>query len=442
MRTKIDFLRNAAAWLLLFLVLVIAPLFLAVVGHEHESRGFWTEFGVGLGFVGLAMMGLQFVLTARYSKIGAPFGIDELLQFHAQAGYIAWIFILGHFVILFLADSEFYAFLDPTVNFPRAVALGSVLIAVTALIALTHWRKQFGIIYEWWRLSHGLLALFVVFVGTVHILQVSFYVSELWQQVLWVGLSVAAIGMLLHNRVWRPMQMNKTPYKVVDVIEETSDIWSIELEPDGHTGMDFEAGQFVWITLGETPYSLQQHPFTISSAPEEKPRILLTVKELGDFTSEVKNIEPGTTAFIEGPYGNFTLSQGKKAHNIIIAGGIGITPAISMLKSLEFKKNRREVTLIYGTPSKSQTAFFDELNDLEENLNLNLVYVFEDPPKDWEGETGFIDEDILRRHIPEDYELCEFFICGPPPMMDVAEGILNKWGVPIHKVHSERFNIA
>lgn len=442
MKTKSDFLLNAVAWLLLFLVLVIAPLILAVIGHEHESRGFWTEFGVGLGFVGLAMMGLQFVLTARYNKIGAPFGTDELLQFHAQAGYIAWIFILGHFVILFIADSEFHEFLDPTINFPRAVALSSVIIAITALIALTHWRKQLGIIYEWWRVSHGFLALFVVLVGTIHILQVSFYISDLWQQVVWVGLSITAIGMLLHNRVWRPMQMKKTPYKVVNISEETEGIWTIELEPDGHAGIQFEAGQFVWITFGETPFSLQQHPFTISSAPEEGPKISLTVKELGDFTSEIKNIKMGTSAFIEGPYGNFTLSQHPKAHHIIIAGGIGITPAISMLESLKFKNVKNEVTLIYGSPSRSKTVFYDDLNKLKDKLNLNLVYVYEDPPDQWEGETGFINEDIMRRHIPEDYENCEFFICGPPPMMDLAESTLNEWGVPVHKVHSERFNIA
>jgi len=442
MRTKSEFLKNAAAWLLLFIVLVISPLFLAVIGHEHESRGFWTEFGVGLGFVGLAMMGLQFVLTARYSKIGAPFGLDELLHFHAQAGYLAWLFILGHFVVLFVADSEFHAFLDPTVNLPRAVALGAVLIAITALIASTHWREKLGVVYEWWRATHGLLAVFVVFVGTVHILQVSFYVSELWQQMIWVGLSVVAIGMLLHNRVWRPLQMKKKPYKVIDVYKEVEGIWSVELEPEGHDGLSFEAGQFIWITFGDTPFSLQQHPFTISSSPGIDQKIRLTIKELGDFTSKISEIETGTTAFIEGPYGNFTLSEGENAHNIIIAGGIGITPAISMLETLHHRKDSREVTLIYGSPSKSVTAFYDDLNELSEKLNFNLVYVFEDAPKGWEGETGFIDEDILRRHIPEEYENCEFFICGPPPMMDIVESTLNEWGIPVHKIQSERFNIA
>ncbi len=440
MTTKSVFVKYSAKWLLLFTVLVAAPLVLALIGHQHENRGFWIEFGVGLGFVGLAMMGLQFVLTARYSKIGAPFGIDELLQFHGQAGYFAWGFIMAHFIILFLADSQFWEFLDPRVNLPRALALAGVIVAVTALIATTYWREKFGIIYEWWRASHGLLALFVVFVGTVHILQVSHYVSETWQQIVWVTLSLAAIGMLVHNRVWRPMQMKKRPWKVVSVTEEVDTIWSIELEPESHSGIDFKAGQFVWITLGDTPFKLQQHPFTISSAPSKK-NIRLTIKALGDFTSEIKNLETGTTAFVEGPYGNFTLDASVKTHNVFINGGIGITPTMSILQDLKSNNDQRQTTVIFGTPSLELTPFYDELKELSNEINLNVVHVLEEAPDDWDGETGFITGEIMKRHLP-DISNCEFFICGPPPMMDVAEATLREWGVPVYRVHSERFNIV
>lgn len=442
MRTRSAFIINSAKWLLLFTVLVVAPLLLAVIGHEEESRGFWTEFGVGLGFVGLAMMGLQFVLTARYSKIGAPFGMDELLNFHGQAGYVAWLFIMGHFIILFLADSEFHKFLDPTVNLPRAVALSGVIVAVCALIATTYWREKIGLVYEWWRASHGLLGLFVVFVGTVHIMQVGFYVSELWQQIVWVGLSLGAMSMLVHNRVIRPLQMKKRPYKVASVKEEVKGTWSIELEPIGHDGLDFKAGQFAWITLGDTPFKMQQHPFTISSSPEVKDKIRFTIKELGDFTSEVGSIEIGSKAFIEGPYGNFTMDETSATHNVFIVGGIGITPTMSILQTLRERGDQRKTTVIFGTPSIELTPFYEELKALSAELKLNVVHVLEEPNDDWDGETGFITPEIIRRNLPEDISDCEYFVCGPPPMMDVAEGALREWGVPVHMVHSERFNIV
>lgn len=423
------------------MVLVLAPLGLALIGHQEESRGFWVEFGVGLGFVGLAMMGLQFVLTARYSKIGAPFAVDELLQFHGQSGYIAWGFIMGHFIILFLANSEFISFLDPTVNLPRAMALFGVIIAITTLIATTYWREKFNIVYEWWRATHGILALFVVFVGTVHILQVSHYISELWQQIIWVSLSLTAICMLVYNRVWTPMQMKKKPWKIISKKEEVENTWSIELEPIDHDGIDFKAGQFVWITLGDTPFSLQQHPFTISSAPEQN-NIRLTIKNLGDFTSTIGSIENGTKAFLEGPYGNFTLDESSSDHTIFVVGGIGITPTISMLRSLKDRGDERKLTVIYGTPSKEMTPFHEEFKTLSDDLNLNMVHVFEEEPDDWNGETGFITEEIMNRHIPKDHSKCEFYVCGPPPMMDVVESTLRNWGIPVYRVHSERFNIV
>jgi len=442
MRTKATFLKSAFFWLTLFFVLVAAPLALALVGHQEESRGFWIEFGVGLGFVGLAMMGLQFLLTARYSKIGFPFGMDELLQFHGQAGYFGWGFIIAHFIVLLLANSDFLEFLDPRVNFPRALALSSVIIAITALIAFTQWREKVGLVYEWWRASHGLLALFVVFVGTVHIMQVGFYVSEPWQQVTWVGFSVFAIGLLVHNRVWRPWQMSKKPYKVVSVVKEVDEIWSIELEAVGHEGFTFRAGQFVWVTLGNTPFKLQQHPFTISSSAEKKKNIRFTIKELGDFTSEISTMEPGTTAFVEGPYGNFTLSESTATHNIFITGGIGITPAMSILNTLRDRRDRRKITLIFGTPNRELTPFFEELKVLSAELNLEVVHVLEESDGDWDGETGFITEEILKKYTPEDFTSCEYFICGPPLMMNAVEPVISGWGVPVHKIHSERFNIV
>lgn len=441
MRTKTEFVKYSSKWLILFTVFVIAPLVLAVIGHQEENRGFWIEFGVGLGFVGLAMMGLQFVLTARYNKIGAPFGLDELLQFHAQAGYFAWGFIMAHFIVLFSANSDFWEFLDPTVNLPRALALSSVIIAVTALIATTHWREKFGIIYEWWRTSHGVLALFVVFIGTVHIMQVSHYVSEPWQKAVWVSMSVVAIGMLVHNRVWRPYQMKKKPWKLVSITKEVESTWSIVIEPVNHDGIRFRAGQFVWITLGDTPFKLQQHPFTISSAPADK-NIRLTIKALGDFTSEISTLEEGSTAYVEGPYGNFTLDASIKDHNVFINGGIGITPTMSILNDLKNKNDQCPVTVIYGTPSLELTPFYEELMELSKVLNLKVVHVLDEPSNDWDGETGFITEEIMKRHIPEDVSKCEYYVCGPAPLMDVAESTLREWGVPIHRVHSERFNIV
>lgn len=440
--TRRAYYSQVVLWVGLYVVLALAPLAVSLIGHTGEYRGFWIEFGVGLGFVGLAMMGLQFVLTARFRTMAAPFGTDAMLQFHRQAGLAAYWFILGHVLILFVADPDYLSFLDPRVNAPRALALTTVIVALTLLLVATFWRKTLHISYEWWRLSHGLMAFLVVFIGLAHILMVGFYTSELWKQVLWVGLTGAAMGLLLHVRLVKPLHMLRRPYEIADVRQETESVWTLEIEPDGHDGLRFNAGQFVWLTIGPSPFSLQQHPFTIASSAEQSGRYELTIKELGDFTSTtLPSVPPGTQAYLEGPYGAFTLSPDASMGAVFVIGGIGITPVMSMLRTLKDRGDSRPLLLIYGNPSYEEIVFRDELEALESELNLEVVHVLENPPEEWDGETGRIDVPILRRH-QLDVDEVEYLVCGPEPMMDGVEQTLRRWGLPLRRVKSERFNIV
>ncbi len=441
MTNKKEFLKEVILWTSLFVVFVLAPLFVAVIGHQEAYRGFWIEFGVALGFIGIAMMGLQFVLTARFKNVAAPIGTDSLLNFHRQAGYVAYFFILGHVIVLITADSEFLYFFDPGVNAPRAVALVSALIMLTMLVVFTIWREKLRIPYEWWRLSHGLFAFLIIFIGLSHMLMVGFYISELWQQVLWIFLVGFAMLLLIHIRVINPYKLSKKPYKTTGVWQEAKKTWTLEIEPDNHSGFDFLAGQFAWLTIGESPFSINQHPFSFSSSADVKGRYQFTIKELGDFTSSIKSIEAGTPIYMEGPYGAFTLNPEPREAFFVI-GGIGITPVISMLRTLKDRNDNRKMTLIYGNPDTESIAFREELKELEQKLNFNVVHVVENPPDDWTGYEGFITEEILKTYIPEDVTGTDFYVCGPEPMMDMAEMTLRDWQVPVFKLKSERFNIV
>src|SRR5918996_5516631 len=87
---------RAVYWVLAYLGVVVAPLVFAAIGVNGAGHGFWTDFSIALGFVGLAMMGLEFVLVARFRAVAAPFGQDALLQFHRQIGFVGLGFVLGH----------------------------------------------------------------------------------------------------------------------------------------------------------------------------------------------------------------------------------------------------------------------------------------------------------------------------------------------------------
>ncbi len=86
-------------WVLAYLGVVIAPLVFAAIGASEPDHGFWTNFSVALAFVGLAMMGLEFALVARFKSVAVPFGQDGLLQFHRQIGLVGLAFVLVHVAI-------------------------------------------------------------------------------------------------------------------------------------------------------------------------------------------------------------------------------------------------------------------------------------------------------------------------------------------------------
>ncbi len=167
----------------------------------------------------------------------------------------------------------------------------------------------------------------------------------------------------------------------------------------------------------------------------------VTIKELGDFTSTIGSVQPGRAVFLEGPYGAFTMPvQAKRA--VMIAGGVGITPIMSMLRTQLDRQEDRPLSLLYATASPDRTIFLDELRVLEERLPLELTHVFERPPAEWTGERGLITPELLDRHVPADEPGVHYFICGPAPMMDAVELALATRGVPMDRLHSERFDIV
>lgn len=428
---------------LLYLGLVALALGVAAAGHPHPGRGFAIEFGVGMGFVGFVMLACQFAVTAKFKWMSQVVGLDDLLHFHRQIGFASLVFILLHVGILFWAEPEYLGYLDPRVNVARALALWTVLLALIALLASTVWRTKIGLSYEWWRLGHGLLALLVLFIGLVHILQVGWYVATPIKQAVWIGGTVLAVGLLVWARLLKPIKIRHRPWTVTANRPERGRSWTLTLEPRGHDGLDFQPGQFVWLALWDTPFLHLQHPFSISSAPPgagSEREIELTIKELGDHTARIGEVAPGTRAFVDGPFGNFILDVGAR-EAVFIVGGVGITPVMSILRSLRREESSLPCTLLYGVPTLEDATFLDEL-EAGARPEEAIVPVVEDPPPDWTGETGRVTPEILDRHLPEDHEGARYFVCGPEPMMDVVESHLRRRGIPLARTHAERFNIA
>jgi ferredoxin-NADP reductase len=128
--------------------------------------------------------------------------------------------------------------------------------------------------------------------------------------------------------------------------------------------------------------------------------------------------------------------------HVLIAGGIGITPMMSMIRTLADRRDKRPVVLLYGDKDWEAITFREELEALKARLDLRVVHVLAKPPAGWTGEQGYITAEILKRHVPPPYADHEYFICGPDVMMDTIERALGELGVPLSKYHSERYSFA
>jgi predicted ferric reductase len=288
---------------------------------------------------------------------------------------------------------------------------------------------------------HTVLALVVVVGALLHVFFVDEYVSSLWKQILWGLMSAAFVGLLVWVRLVKPRRALPRPWRLERVVPERGETTTLVLKPPPGAAFRFDPGQFGWFAIGRSPFSISQHPFSFASSAE-RDEVELAVKALGDFTSRAPELERGTTVYVDGPHGVFSIDQDEGPGFGLIAGGVGIAGLISMIRTMADRHDVRPVLLFYANRDWDGVAFREELERLTERLALTVVHVLERPPDDWAGETGYVTAEVLARHLPSGYRRFQFFICGPDPMMDAAEAALIGLGVPPERVHTERFDMV
>ncbi len=434
---------QALAWIAIYLGLVIAPVVCLLLGTVPPGNGFWVDVALAMGYAALAMMGVQFVLTARFRRASAPFGIDIIYYFHRLMAVFGFVLILMHAVVLLLNKPGLSGrIFSPEIPLHAIAAVASVLL-FAVLIAASVWRKQLSIRYEPWRRWHGALAVFAVMLAVVHVEMTGYYIQAPWKRALWTFIMFSWVLLLLHVRVIKPLLMLRNPYRVAAVRQERGEAWTLTLTPEGHDGLAFQAGQFAWLTLARSPFSLSEHPFSIASSATLPRQIEFTIKELGDFTRTIGTVRVGTVAYLDAPYGAFTMEGFHRAEGFVfLAGGVGIAPIMSMLRTLAERGDQRPLTLVYGSWTWDRVIFREELETLKVRLNLKVVHVLQEPPEDWTGETGFLTRDLLSRHMPANPRKYVYFVCGPKPMIALVEHGLHELGAPLRSINSELFDLV
>ncbi len=439
--------RNAVpvALLIIYLSVVLMPLVLAYL-QDLPRRHFSDEFSSALAMLAFAMLLMEFVMSGRFNSVSGSTGIDLTMRFHQLIARSLTVFILIH-PFLYVTPMNFPRPWDVTGQLTLGLETASIVtgiigwILLAPLVVFAVFRDRLPYRYETWRFTHGLGALLIAVLGAHHAIEAGRYSGHPYLTTYWLCLLGLAVFTLLYVYVITPLRQLRHPYRVISVTKVALKSWRLVIEPTVGGAMKFEAGQFCWLTLDRSPFAITEHPFSISSCPADRPSIEFTIKEVGDFTKDIGSIRIGAKAYVDGPHGNLTLAGRSGTGIAFIAGGVGVAPIVSMLRQLRAAGDARALKLIYGNRVLEQVLYKSEFDEIEKHLDIDIHHVLSEPPPDWSGAVGQLDQDVMRKFLSfEDRTNWLYFVCGPAPMIDDVEDSLVALGIPLGQIVSEKFS--
>jgi len=323
---------------------------------------------------------------------------------------------------------------------PQAVGL-LLLILIVCQVAVSRWRLQLGIVFQRWRQLHGYAGGLVILLLVLHIL----FVSETFEEGLprFALIIATGIGLLVmiaaKIRRWRE---SKTQFIVTAVRPENKNVTTLELDTGNKKGLPFLPGQFAFISPLSDQISREAHPFTISSSPMQTERLTFTVKNSGDWTAQIGQISPGDRISLNGPYGLFShLICPSHQPLVMIAGGIGITPMLSMLRYMHAAGEKRRVWVLWSNRTGDDRVCREELESISRDLTgLTMVHTFT-AEKISGAEFGRLDRSRLQALLSDVDRSAAVFICGPPQMMTQVSRDMRAIGFQRRSIHTERFSV-
>ncbi len=369
------------------------------------------------------------VLGSRVKELERKIGLDRFLLFHRATGLVIAAAILLHpFMIIVSEQASGFPTPFGLTKTTGLVAFLAVSAAVSAPLIV---RRLFSRYEAWVRVHRiGFLVLPLAFLHSF------FFAANPSRQPflsLWLLVALAYAALLSHRFITRYFSY-RSPYNITKVFKEAPLITTFVMSGKP---LLYNPGQFAFLKFPAAKAS-EWHPFTISSSPSSS-ELSITVKTVGDFTSELALLGEGETAFLYGPFGNFVLPTRADIPLVFFAGGIGITPFLSMLRWLAHKREKRRITLFWANRTREDLFFERELQYLQSRISgLRVVHALSRDPN-WNGEKGHISEAIIRRNISEP-ERAFFLLCGPTGFMETLRDILKRMRIQKNQIAWERFS--
>jgi predicted ferric reductase len=429
--------------ILLMLLLTAGAL---AIPFLFESPSMWYKIGIDksllragkmLGiFAGLLLL-LQLPLAGRLKSLDRLFSLPGLVRQHRYHAWIIALMTLLHPVCVSIPEDRLLIPLEMR-YWPEWIGVALLSLIVVQLVA-SRWRKRLKIAFHRWMRFHRVAGLLAAALLIIHVL----YVSETFES---EGLPRTAVliaaGLLLLVLLWiRTGWLWRSRACTVARVEPMGvDCTCVELTPSDPAVFNYAPGQFAFVSFRSKHVSSEPHPFTLSSTPGRPGTLQFTIRASGDWTRTVAHLSRGDQARIQGPFGRFGhLFAIPDREMIMIAGGIGITPMLSMLRFMADRCDPRPVTLIWANRHPERIVHADELDALSDKLaGLRRFPIVTRDPKSGKR-TKRLDRQTLKRLVGDNSRDSAVFICGPLKMMIEVKADLKALGFPARSIFTEVF---
>ncbi|WP_300006784.1 ferric reductase-like transmembrane domain-containing protein [Pseudonocardia sp.] len=436
------------AWITALGAVLVGPVLIRLLTASADPL--WTQLSTTTGLLALSSMVCAAVLPSRVRSLTRAFGIEGILEVHRSLGVLAAALVLLHLACVVVADPANVALLDPSRATPasRAATVATLALALVVVLALTRSRTR-PLPYELWRWGHVGLAAIALAGSALHVWYLQNLVSDAVMSAVLGILSVLLLAVLTHRWVLRSMFDPAAEFVVRGVWRENDTVSTLVLDrrrsrhtAGGDPGWTFAPGQFAWLRLQRST-SAEEHPFTIASSADLGDSVEFTIRHhAGGFSAAVAHLEPGRSVWVDGPHGAFTVDDAHSATGVVmIAGGVGVTPMMSMLRTAADRGDDRRFHLVLVVARRDDVLFRDELGLLEQYLDLEVTEVLRGSAR--RGDPNPLIAALTRPNDDAaDPAAFDYFVCGSPSLVGTAFHALDALGVPPDHVRTEQFDLV
>ena len=381
----------------------------------------------------LALVGL--VLVSRISWVEKSVGHDRLVIWHRKLGPWSLYLITFHVLLVVIG----YAASDRVklgVELWRMITtypwmlpgfVGFVFFAAAGISSYKKARAKMS--YETWWTIHLYTYLAIALSFMHQVLTGPMFINHPLNKFYWTGLYIAAALTIVLWRILIPFGRSlRHNLKVEQVVVEGPGVVSIIMRGRRLDKLGAQGGQFFGWRFLSSGHWWMSHPYSLSAAPTDQ-YLRVTIKELGDHSSLVKNLKPGTRVVFEGPYGTFVAAKSKSKHIVLIGGGVGITPLRALMEEVD---DSQQIDVLFRASRDEDLVLRHELDELADIRGARVHYLV--GPRTVHPMTA----DYISKFVPA-FADSDVYVCGPTPLVDAVRQAAKDAGIPKNKFHDEAF---